>query len=355
MARRNLYEGDYQIRRKKSKNLLWLGIISIIMLFAGFTSAYIVIAQDTFWVAIEMPISFWISTAVIIVGSLTYYLALKDVRKENFKRTSVWLYLTLITGIAFGVLQFTGWAELVEKGNYLVGSISAEGKYGSNFTLTYEGDRIGFDGTDYYLKGEKVSEDLDQQIHELADRVLASDLQQEKMNYDFSGLSGLAISFQNRPLIPKNGGLYYEFRDSMVMLSYDQRIYLKTFAFNIKEDLGDFQMKGEYGKDYTLLWKGEELTYENRRLYLEDRELTQEEYAILNKSRNTASSFIYIITVLHFLHYLGGLIYILSTVIRAARGRLKKTSELQIENGGLYWHFLGVLWIYLFMFLSFIH
>ena len=60
---------------KSKKNLIYVGMLSVVMLFAGLTSAYIVSMGDTFWLKIGLPTPFWISTGVIITSSVIFQLA----------------------------------------------------------------------------------------------------------------------------------------------------------------------------------------------------------------------------------------------------------------------------------------
>ena len=84
------YENELtpEVREKMKKNLVYIGIFSVIMLFAGFSSAYIVSMGDAFWLKFPLPTSFWISTVIIATSSLTYYLAMKKMPKRTTKKAS---------------------------------------------------------------------------------------------------------------------------------------------------------------------------------------------------------------------------------------------------------------------------
>jgi uncharacterized membrane protein YhaH (DUF805 family) len=75
------------IIEKTKKNLVYVGIFSIIMLFAGFTSGYIVSMGDVFWVKYPLPLGFWLSTASIALSSILYILAIKSAKKRNLGRS----------------------------------------------------------------------------------------------------------------------------------------------------------------------------------------------------------------------------------------------------------------------------
>ena len=105
--------------------MLWFGIVSLIMGFAGWTSAYIVSSKREDWVSdLELPSAFFISTAIIILSSITYFMAKKAVGKNNQKMGTVFLLITLALGITFISLQFVGFSQMLESGYYFTGPTS---------------------------------------------------------------------------------------------------------------------------------------------------------------------------------------------------------------------------------------
>ncbi|MBX9732905.1 MAG: cytochrome c oxidase subunit 3 [Chitinophagaceae bacterium] len=76
--------------------------------------------------------------------------------------------------------------------------------------------------------------------------------------------------------------------------------------------------------------------------------------ALTGAKSNSAASFLLVITGLHMLHVLGGVIAILVIFIRAYAGRVKQYSSMPIELVSTYWHFVDILWIYLFIFYNWI-
>lgn len=116
--------GKEKIDRAK-KMMLWFGIVSLIMGFAGWTSAYIVSSTRRDWVSdLELPQTFYISTAVIIVSSLTYILAKRAIQDNRQKRGTNWLFVTLGLGFTFIALQFNGFSQMVAQGYYFTGPTS---------------------------------------------------------------------------------------------------------------------------------------------------------------------------------------------------------------------------------------
>ena len=178
---------------KASKPLLWVGIISIVMLFAGLTSAYVVRADNGNWLLFDLPNAFYLSTGVIVTSSITLFFAFQMAKKNNKKGIIIGLILTFILGLLFTYFQFEGYGELYSK-------------------------QIVFGG----------------------------------------------------------------------------------------------------------------------------------------KSSNAAGSFLYLITFLHLLHLFAGLIVLLVTLVKGLKGKYDAQNTLGLELCSIYWHFLDILWVYLFLFLYFI-
>lgn len=68
-------------------------------------------------------------------------------------------------------------------------------------------------------------------------------------------------------------------------------------------------------------------------------------------SKNPASTFVYVISGLHVLHVLGGIIFLMVMVYNSFKLNVHKTNLLKISMCNTYWHFVGILWIYLYLFL----
>ncbi|MFX0555458.1 cytochrome c oxidase subunit 3 [Maribacter sp. CXY002] len=122
----DLTQGTAKDKNARAKKMmLWFGIVSLLMGFAGWTSAYIVSSSREDWVSgIVLPNSFYFSMAVIIISSLTYILAKKAVKENNQKLGTTYLLLTLVFGIVFIILQFNGFSQMVAEGYYFTGPTS---------------------------------------------------------------------------------------------------------------------------------------------------------------------------------------------------------------------------------------
>lgn len=101
---------------------MWLFMITSFMLFAAFTSGFIVYTQGSAdkGIKIILPHAFIYSTVVILLSSLTMYLAYSAAKQLQLKKQRVFLLITLILGIGFFCLQFYAWSVLVKMGVYLI-------------------------------------------------------------------------------------------------------------------------------------------------------------------------------------------------------------------------------------------
>ena len=98
------------------KLLLWIAICSICMMFAGWTSAFLVRKAQGNWLLFPMPWSFWISTIVILTSSVTMHLTLRSFTQRNKKLYKAMLALTTFLGVAFMLLQLYGFYQLGQSG-----------------------------------------------------------------------------------------------------------------------------------------------------------------------------------------------------------------------------------------------
>ncbi|SVC97493.1 uncharacterized protein METZ01_LOCUS350347, partial [marine metagenome] len=108
-----------QIKRKTSKQLLWVGIAGISMFFAGLTSAYIVRKAEGNWQEFDMPVWFWYSTITIVISSILLIITKRKIKKNN--PILIWVLATFFLGLLFTKFQFNGWQELVSQKIYLTG------------------------------------------------------------------------------------------------------------------------------------------------------------------------------------------------------------------------------------------
>jgi cytochrome c oxidase subunit 3 len=107
-----------------TKFVLWLLIVASVMLFAAFTSAYIVRRGEGNWQIFELPHMFAYTTVFIVLGSVTMQWAFISAKKDQLGNQKIALFLTLGLAIAFIVGQWIGWEQLVANNIHFVGNPS---------------------------------------------------------------------------------------------------------------------------------------------------------------------------------------------------------------------------------------
>jgi cytochrome c oxidase subunit 3 len=132
-------------------------------------------------------------------------------------------------------------------------------------------------------------------------------------------------------------------------------IRLNDLAVNIRDGRGDFFARGTYGKDFTIYFKGEALVYKNRELFSNNRVLSASLQIKAAEAADAASSYLFILIGLHVLHVLVTLGFLIVVVINSLLNRYTSENYLPVLTTGVFWHFLGFLWLYLLLFLVFIH
>lgn len=104
------------------KFAMWLFIITVLMLFASLTSAYLVKQADGNWLIIDFPDLFMVTSVIIVISSITMQLAYWNAKKNNLLGIRINLGLTGLLAIAFVIGQFLSWGELVAQDAHWVGN-----------------------------------------------------------------------------------------------------------------------------------------------------------------------------------------------------------------------------------------
>ena len=134
---------DPVINEKMKKNLVYVSIFSIIMFFAGLSSAYIVLMGDSIWVKAAMPNAFWWSSGMILLSSLSFIFAITQAKKDQLNSLKIFIAITFLLGLLFVYFQFKGFNQLKENGIYGTSNIMvSEGKYGEPFEVKINGDYV---------------------------------------------------------------------------------------------------------------------------------------------------------------------------------------------------------------------
>ncbi len=110
---------------RAKKNMLWFGIISLSMSFAGLTSAYVVSKERPDWLTdFVIPQAFYISLVLILFSSATIILAKSFVRKQKHQIGLLLLITTFVLGVLFVYFQFKGFSEIIANGYFFTGPTS---------------------------------------------------------------------------------------------------------------------------------------------------------------------------------------------------------------------------------------
>lgn len=119
------FSGEFDdIPRDKSKILTWFLLLVVLMTFGGLIGAYVVIATNNVleWRPFDLPLAVWVSTAIIIISSITYHYSKYFIDKERYEESRKWLLITTVLGAFFISSQLIAWLALVSKGLYMAGN-----------------------------------------------------------------------------------------------------------------------------------------------------------------------------------------------------------------------------------------
>ena len=122
----DLTQGTTQEKVNRSKKtMMWFAMISMSMVFAGLTSAYIVSKSRKDWgIDLVFPNAFIYSILIIVASSVTFYFVKKAIEKDNRSLATVLLLSTLALGIIFIFLQFEGFSDIIRQGYHFTGPTS---------------------------------------------------------------------------------------------------------------------------------------------------------------------------------------------------------------------------------------
>lgn len=107
-------ESNYIVQPKKFA--LWVMILSMVMLFAAFTSGYIVRRAEGNWDVFPLPMQFLYSIVIVVFSSITMQWAYMAAKRDNFGQVKTALLITLALGLAFCGMQAWGAIDLSANG-----------------------------------------------------------------------------------------------------------------------------------------------------------------------------------------------------------------------------------------------
>jgi len=108
--------GEQALRRHVLRVGMWMFLATVVLLFAAFSSAYIIRGASSDWRPIALPPILWLNTAIILLSSVTLQTSLGQARSEHLRAARTWMITTLLFGVAFLVGQLAAWRELWASG-----------------------------------------------------------------------------------------------------------------------------------------------------------------------------------------------------------------------------------------------
>lgn len=123
-------------RRNKihpQKFAMYLGLASLVMMFAALSSAYIVRQGAGNWLEFRLPNMFYVSTVLILLSSLSLRTALQSFKSNKESKYKTALVLTFILGVGFLITQYFGWMEMYGNGIDLKGNPAGSFVYAITF------------------------------------------------------------------------------------------------------------------------------------------------------------------------------------------------------------------------------
>ncbi len=122
MVQEQVLQNEYVAAKKKSaKPMLWISMISMVMFFAGLTSAYVISMKREDWVSFDLPNAFYISTLLIVLSSLSLMLSQYFLKNDKRQLSLILSLATLLLGIGFVWQQYVGFNELKSIGLFFTG------------------------------------------------------------------------------------------------------------------------------------------------------------------------------------------------------------------------------------------
>jgi cytochrome c oxidase subunit 3 len=109
----------------KGQVAVWILLTAVIMLFAGLSSAYIVLRGVPAWQNIELPWLLWPNTAILLLSSVAIDISRRAVRRNDFQSMKRWLAVGGMLGLSFLIGQLAAWRQLVHAGVYVPSTLQS--------------------------------------------------------------------------------------------------------------------------------------------------------------------------------------------------------------------------------------
>ena len=83
------------------------------------------------------------------------------------------------------------------------------------------------------------------------------------------------------------------------------------------------------------------------------REIIEQGYYFTGAESSITTSYLYVLVLLHLAHLIAGIVIVLIVFYNSFREKYSEANTLGFELAVTFWHFLDILWLYLFLFVSF--
>jgi len=77
-------------------------------------------------------------------------------------------------------------------------------------------------------------------------------------------------------------------------------------------------------------------------------------YFFTGAESTPASSYLYVLTAVHLAHLVGGFIALIISILNSHKHKYNSKNLLGLQLCSIYWHFMDGLWIYIYLFLTFV-
>ncbi|HAH36768.1 MAG TPA: cytochrome oxidase subunit III [Algoriphagus sp.] len=113
---------EQPISMHPKKFALWLFMVTVVMIFAALTSAYIVRQAEGNWLDYELPNIFWVTSGIVVLSSVFLHFAYVSAKKDNISQLRIGMVGAVVLGLAFLVGQWYSWVALVDREVFFVGN-----------------------------------------------------------------------------------------------------------------------------------------------------------------------------------------------------------------------------------------
>ncbi|MCS5491855.1 cytochrome c oxidase subunit 3 [Algoriphagus limi] len=120
---------EQPISMHPKKFALWLFMVTVVMIFAALTSAYIVRQAEGNWLEYDLPEIFWVTSGIVLLSSVFLHWAYISAKKDNLLQLRIGMSIAVLLGIAFLVGQWYSWVALVDRQVFFVGNPSGSFLY----------------------------------------------------------------------------------------------------------------------------------------------------------------------------------------------------------------------------------